>query len=270
MVEPEAGCPRVRTATDRRRRRGATPRSAPSSVTSRLPTLPRGGLPDRVAPGRARQGRAARVPLRPGAGHRRGRRGRSVAGPGRPDAAPLARARRGHVLLHVLLRLRHPLLSGTGEAAAATARRRRPSGGSAPAGATEELRLLRPQLVLTVGGLAAQALVGARSLTECIGKSYLIDERDHDPAPAPLRRERMAQRPGQPQAAGEGADARAPRDRAPRRAPDPAAAASARPCATMPPWRPTASSTRTRPHSTRRSSSASTAPSPPRRSARPG
>ena len=64
----------------------------------------------------------------------------------------------------------------------------------------EELRLLRPQLVLTVGGLAAQALVGARSLTDCIGKSYLVDGRDHDPAPAPLRRERLAQRPGQPQA----------------------------------------------------------------------
>jgi uracil-DNA glycosylase len=49
----------------------------------------------------------------------------------------------------------------------------------------EELRLLRPQLVLTVGGLAAQALDGARSLTECIGKSYLIDGAITIPLPHP-------------------------------------------------------------------------------------
>jgi uracil-DNA glycosylase len=49
----------------------------------------------------------------------------------------------------------------------------------------EELRLLRPQLVLTVGGLAAQAIVGVRSLTECIGKSYLIDGAITIPLPHP-------------------------------------------------------------------------------------
>jgi uracil-DNA glycosylase len=49
----------------------------------------------------------------------------------------------------------------------------------------EELRLLRPRLVLTVGGLAAQAIVGARSLTECIGKSYLIDGAITIPLPHP-------------------------------------------------------------------------------------
>jgi uracil-DNA glycosylase len=49
----------------------------------------------------------------------------------------------------------------------------------------EELRLLRPELVLTVGGLAAQALVGARTLTECIGKSYVVDEAIVIPLPHP-------------------------------------------------------------------------------------
>jgi uracil-DNA glycosylase len=49
----------------------------------------------------------------------------------------------------------------------------------------EELRLLRPELVLTVGGLAARAVVGAGSLGECVGKSYLIDEAVVIPLPHP-------------------------------------------------------------------------------------
>src|SRR6478735_9953538 len=36
----------------------------------------------------------------------------------------------------------------------------------------EEMRLLQPDLIITVGGLAAQAIIGAKSLTECVGKSY--------------------------------------------------------------------------------------------------
>lgn len=35
-----------------------------------------------------------------------------------------------------------------------------------------ELALLRPDLVLTVGGLAARQLLGVATLTEAIGKSY--------------------------------------------------------------------------------------------------
>jgi uracil-DNA glycosylase family 4 len=50
---------------------------------------------------------------------------------------------------------------------------------------TEELRLLRPELVLTVGGLAARALLGARSLAECVGKSYLLDGAIAIPLPHP-------------------------------------------------------------------------------------
>jgi len=50
---------------------------------------------------------------------------------------------------------------------------------------TEELRLLRPALVLTVGGLAARSIVGARTLTECVGKSYLVDDAVVIPLPHP-------------------------------------------------------------------------------------
>lgn len=50
---------------------------------------------------------------------------------------------------------------------------------------TEELRLLRPALVLTVGGLAAKAIVSAKTLTECVGKSYLVDEAIVIPLPHP-------------------------------------------------------------------------------------
>jgi uracil-DNA glycosylase family 4 len=35
-----------------------------------------------------------------------------------------------------------------------------------------ELRLLRPELIVTVGGLAARRLLGLRSLAECIGTTF--------------------------------------------------------------------------------------------------
>jgi uracil-DNA glycosylase len=50
---------------------------------------------------------------------------------------------------------------------------------------TEELRLLRPALVIPVGGLAARAIVGARTLTECVGKSYLVGNAIAIPLPHP-------------------------------------------------------------------------------------
>ena len=49
----------------------------------------------------------------------------------------------------------------------------------------EELRLLRPALVITVGGLAAKAIVGATTLGNCVGKSYLIDGAVVIPLPHP-------------------------------------------------------------------------------------
>ena len=81
----------------------------------------------------------------------------------------------------------------------------------------EELRLLRPDLILTVGGLAAHAIIGVRALTECVGKSYLVGRRDRDPAAAPLGRERVAQRHNQPHPPRQGAHACAPRAGSARR-----------------------------------------------------
>ena len=49
----------------------------------------------------------------------------------------------------------------------------------------EELRLLRPTLVVTVGGLAAHALTGARTLTDCVGKSYVVGDATVVPLPHP-------------------------------------------------------------------------------------
>jgi uracil-DNA glycosylase len=43
----------------------------------------------------------------------------------------------------------------------------------------QELALLRPELIVTVGGLAARELLGLKSVTECVGRIY---ERDGVPA----------------------------------------------------------------------------------------
>ena len=48
-----------------------------------------------------------------------------------------------------------------------------------------ELELLRPDLIVTVGGLALRRLVGVSSLTDAIGKSYLHDGALVIPLPHP-------------------------------------------------------------------------------------
>jgi uracil-DNA glycosylase len=48
-----------------------------------------------------------------------------------------------------------------------------------------ELRILRPALVVTVGGLAARALLGRTSLTGCIGGRYELDGAAAIPLPHP-------------------------------------------------------------------------------------
>ncbi len=48
-----------------------------------------------------------------------------------------------------------------------------------------ELRLLRPELVVTVGGLALKRLLGIPTLTESIGKSYTLDGAIVIPLPHP-------------------------------------------------------------------------------------
>ena len=48
-----------------------------------------------------------------------------------------------------------------------------------------ELRLLRPELIVTVGGLALRRLLGISSLTEAIGKSYTWEDAIVIPLPHP-------------------------------------------------------------------------------------
>jgi uracil-DNA glycosylase len=48
-----------------------------------------------------------------------------------------------------------------------------------------ELRLLRPRLVVTVGGLAARTLLGVRSVSECVGVRYDLDGAIAIPLPHP-------------------------------------------------------------------------------------
>ena len=48
-----------------------------------------------------------------------------------------------------------------------------------------ELRLLRPRLVLTVGGLAARRLLGLTNLTACVGSRLDLDEACVIPLPHP-------------------------------------------------------------------------------------
>jgi uracil-DNA glycosylase family 4 len=49
----------------------------------------------------------------------------------------------------------------------------------------QELAILQPQLVVTVGGLAARELLGLRSVTECVGRRYALDGVPAIPLPHP-------------------------------------------------------------------------------------
>jgi uracil-DNA glycosylase len=48
-----------------------------------------------------------------------------------------------------------------------------------------ELKLLRPRLIVTVGGLAARSLLGVKSVTECVGVRYEVGEAVAIPLPHP-------------------------------------------------------------------------------------
>jgi uracil-DNA glycosylase len=48
-----------------------------------------------------------------------------------------------------------------------------------------ELRLLQPRLVVTVGGLAARRLLGVRRVGECVGRRYELGEAVAVPLPHP-------------------------------------------------------------------------------------
>src|SRR5262245_27627923 len=48
-----------------------------------------------------------------------------------------------------------------------------------------ELRLVRPKLIVTVGGLAARRLLGLKSVTECVGRRHDVDGVLAIPLPPP-------------------------------------------------------------------------------------
>ena len=48
-----------------------------------------------------------------------------------------------------------------------------------------ELRLIRPGLIVPVGGLAARRLLGLKSVTECVGSRFELDEAVAIPLPHP-------------------------------------------------------------------------------------
>lgn len=48
-----------------------------------------------------------------------------------------------------------------------------------------DLRILRPQLIVTVGGLAARRLLGLKSITECVGRTYDYGDAVAIPLPHP-------------------------------------------------------------------------------------
>ena len=49
----------------------------------------------------------------------------------------------------------------------------------------QELRILQPRLIVTVGGLAARRLLGVKSVTECVGGRYPYGEAVAIPLPHP-------------------------------------------------------------------------------------
>ncbi len=71
-----------------------------------------------------------------------------------------------------------------------------------------ELRLIRPELILAVGGLSARRLLGVTSLSEHIGRRFELARRRRDPATPPVRHEPLAERPREPRAPGRGARSR--------------------------------------------------------------
>jgi uracil-DNA glycosylase len=49
----------------------------------------------------------------------------------------------------------------------------------------QELRLLRPRLIVTVGGLAARSLLGVKSVSDCVGVRYELGDAVAIPLPHP-------------------------------------------------------------------------------------
>ena len=139
---------------------------------------------------------------------------------GRAARCGVARARRGGVRRDVLLRLGDALLSRAACRAAATGRRRRPSGGSAHPGAPRSCGCSAPRSCSRSAASPPRAIVGARTLAECVGKSYLVDDAIVIPLPHPSGASAWLNDPVNRAPARQGPHPRPARDRAARRSLD--------------------------------------------------
>ena len=154
----------------------------------------------------------ARVPVRPGAraSSRARSAGRGAAAPGRRCAAGSSWTRTSSTRRSTARRSRAAIpgepASGRGDRTPTPAEQQ-----LCAFWRDQELRLLRPQLIVTVGGLAARRLLGVKSVTECVGVRYELDGAIAIPLPHPSGREQLAERAREPGARRRRGRARASR-----------------------------------------------------------
>ena len=217
-----------------RRRRGAArgtvvPRRplAPVSRARSIAALQRG---TRAAGGASRRAsRSTRGPCSPAApasarissasrpGRVEAETGPAVAGTRGPHAPPLAPARGGRRSSSASTARPSPAaFPGRARAGAATDARRRPRRRSAHRGARTSSASCAPRSSSPSASPPRCQLLGVAAAHRRDREELPARRRDRRPAAAPVRRERLAQRRGQPRAARQGADPRPPRARAGR------------------------------------------------------
>ena len=109
-----------------------------------------------------------------------------MARPRGRDAPPLARDGRGRVLRDLLLRRGHALLPGPRALRPRRPHtRRRDEQQLCEFWRDWELRLLRPRLIVPIGGIAIKRLLGVQGLAGCVGQRYERDGATVVPLPHP-------------------------------------------------------------------------------------
>ena len=155
------------------------------------------------------RGRAGqRVPLRAGARRRRGRGAPPMARPRGADAAPLARARRGR--FYATFYCSSVTRCYPGRPPSGRGDRTPTPHGERPLRRwrDEELRLLRPGWSSPSAASRSASSWGCGAWPSAVGGTFRRSARRPDPAPAPVRRERPAERAREPGARRGGRGAR--------------------------------------------------------------